>query len=242
MSAPKYAHPPIVEATLEFRISGRISDEDVVHFQQALSKDFIKVEHVTEVVIAISHDSRQLHGPLPTSGNKFKLTSEDGAWIVQVGTSRCSVSNLAPYVGWENFEKRARSVWAVWRSVAGKKEIERLGLRYINRVDIPGNTVKPDEWFNVYPEFPDILGLKANEAQSVIAGMLDQNFGVKVATALVPPALIDHLSLVLDIDAFCVAVNPRGDEEMWAAVSALHDRKNIVFEGCITDKTRNLFQ
>jgi uncharacterized protein (TIGR04255 family) len=242
MDAPKYTHPPIVEAALEFRISGRASDDELVRVQKALSEQYKKVETVSEVVIAISLDGKPPAGPPPNSGKQFRLTSDDGVWIIQVGPTICSISNLAPYVGWAEFEKHARAVWAVWKKHVGKKPLERIGLRYINRVDIPGVVVNPNEWFLMYVEFPDALKLQANEAQSVIAGMFDQNFGVKIATALVPPALIDHLSLVLDIDTFRTAMTAKDDEDIWAAVSELHERKNLAFERCITDKTRALFQ
>ncbi len=239
--SPTYMHPPIVEATVELRIANRIPDDDVDKLQRLLAPEYAKVEPVTELLIAFSLDGTQPPPPPPT-GKKYKLTSEDGAWIVQLGASSVALSNLAPYVGWLDFEKQIRGIYKTWRRIVGKRQVERLGMRYINRVDIPGNVVKPEEWFTVYSQFPDELGLSANEAQSVIAGTLNQEIGVKIATALVPPALIDHLSLILDIDVFHTSVTVKGDDEVWAALGALHDQKNRVFESCITDRTRGLFR
>ncbi len=33
----------------------------------------------------------------------------------------------------------------------------------------------------------------------------------------------------------------QSDDEVWALLEALRNRKNEFFEGCITDKTRELF-
>ncbi|MFN5625028.1 MAG: TIGR04255 family protein, partial [Planctomyces sp.] len=48
-------------------------------------------------------------------------------------------------------------------------------------------------------------------------------------------------SVVLDIDLFQDHALPNDEAELWKCFEALHDRKNEIFEACITDAARELF-
>ena len=57
----------------------------------------------------------------------------------------------------------------------------------------------------------------------------------------VPPAAPDMNSVILDLDVIKEDPEFSSDDEVWAMLEALRDRKNVFFEGCLTDKTRALF-
>ena len=59
--------------------------------------------------------------------------------------------------------------------------------------------------------------------------------------ATVQSPLIDHVSLLLDIDLFKDQNVPQKDNEVWELFSHLHRQKNKIFEAFITDKARELF-
>ena len=48
-------------------------------------------------------------------------------------------------------------------------------------------------------------------------------------------------SVILDLDVFKDGVEVVSDDELWALLETLRNRKNEFFEGCITDRARELF-
>jgi uncharacterized protein (TIGR04255 family) len=58
--------------------------------------------------------------------------------------------------------------------------------------------------------------------------------------ALVPPSGPGVASVVLDIDLFKQGPKFESDDEVWNVLEALRLRKNLIFEGCITNNTREL--
>jgi uncharacterized protein (TIGR04255 family) len=60
-------------------------------------------------------------------------------------------------------------------------------------------------------------------------------------STIVPAALINHYSLLLDIDVFRTEQIPNRDDELWKVVDEVRGVKDGIFEGCITQKSRELF-
>jgi uncharacterized protein (TIGR04255 family) len=58
--------------------------------------------------------------------------------------------------------------------------------------------------------------------------------------AMVPPSGPNVTSVVLDIDVFKQGLKLESDDEVWNTLEVLRLRKNLVFEGCITNNMREL--
>ena len=56
-----------------------------------------------------------------------------------------------------------------------------------------------------------------------------------------PPPRDGIVAILLDIDLFRESDLPKDETGLWNLFEKLHVRKNEVFEACITDKTRELF-
>ncbi|MEE9311850.1 MAG: TIGR04255 family protein, partial [Planctomycetota bacterium] len=89
-----------------------------------------------------------VHGKKPTTkiasevtSIGWKLTSQDGLWVLQVRDDRVSLSyvrsNEKPYPGWEVFWKKVQAVWATAKDSLLVTSISRVGLRYINQLGTP---------------------------------------------------------------------------------------------------------
>jgi uncharacterized protein (TIGR04255 family) len=57
----------------------------------------------------------------------------------------------------------------------------------------------------------------------------------------VPPPLVDHASVILDIDVSRAGDPPQKDDEIWALIDRIRVHNNQVFEESVTDKARELF-
>ena len=63
-----------------------------------------------------------------------------------------------------------------------------------------------------------------------------------IQSGTIPPALLDHFSISLDIDAYFDSDIPMRLDEIWKKAEILRHAKNAGFENCITDELRILFQ
>jgi len=70
----------------------------------------------------------------------------------------------------------------------------------------------------------------------------DNKSDATVTETLIPPASPNVVSVILDIDVFRTDNLPSEETALWAMFSELRYAKNRVFEACITDKARDLFQ
>jgi len=65
---------------------------------------------------------------------------------------------------------------------------------------------------------------------------------VIINTASVPSPLIGYASFALDIDLIRDYEVPQADDDLWAYLSEVRRIKNSIFESCVTDKARALFE
>jgi uncharacterized protein (TIGR04255 family) len=114
----------------------------------------------------------------------------------------------------------------------------------VNRLDIPRGdrvTIPTEDYLLIEPQIPEIIpSLRFFTTQFI--GIVPEIEGQVIVNAgTVPSPLIDHLSLLLDIDLFKEQTLPQRDTDVWELLEVLRKRKNIIFESFITDSARELF-
>lgn len=172
----------------------------------------------------------------------YRLSKTDGARILQVRRDGLAYSHMAPYTEWATFRVEARPLWERYRSAVPDAKLARCALRYINRIDIPETKIEERDYFMLYPKIPEQLPQQNVMAMAMNLQMpqLDIECMAAINQALVEPAKPGHISIVLDIDIFRLGIHTWKDSEVWTFLDKLRDRKNEIFEACITDRTREL--
>jgi len=61
-----------------------------------------------------------------------------------------------------------------------------------------------------------------------------------ISEASAQPKRPDTLPIILDIDLFVEQPEIADEESLWGFFQKLRERKNLYFEACITDRTREL--
>ena len=125
----------------------------------------------------------------------------------------------------------------------GFQEISRIGVRYVNRIDIPvsGPVLEQEEFLNVYPKLPDILGPMNAYAVQAVLSIKDIGCKLTLNSAVVPSPILDHASFLFDQDIAREIDPPQSDDAISGLLNEIRIRKNKVFETCITDRARALF-
>jgi uncharacterized protein (TIGR04255 family) len=178
----------------------------------------------------------------------FRMSSKDQADIAMINPRSIGISRLAPYPGWAAFRDQMVQVWkTVWKRPHKPPLIERIGIRYINRLDIPIAKDAPlqlEDYLKVHPQCPPIGGAPFNGYFLQVSSPTHHPYwNTTITSAIVPPPppLLDHLSIAIDIDVFRTENIPFKDTELWAIVDEARDIKNNIFRLCITQKAEELF-
>ena len=173
----------------------------------------------------------------------FAFTSDDGKRVLQARLDGFTFSRLAPYDRWASFRDEAKCLWQAYRAAVRPVTVDRVAVRYINRFDFPIPVTDFCDYLRTVPTVsPDLpqgvagFFVRLSIPQEDLRGVLLLN------EAIVEPADPGVVSIVLDIDVYREEAVSSDDEQIWQFLELLHERKNDVFEACITDRTRELIR
>ena len=244
MQRAKYKRPPITEAVIEIQLSDDLPSDVVGKLHTRLKRSYEVSEPIP--TIGVELDVVEKATTIEEMEGRYKLTSSDQADILMISPRSLGCSRLPPYPGWESFSGLARQRWRTWKKVTGYRNIARVGVRYINRVDIPlgdDAKLKVEDYVLAYlelPKDPVTPGLVSFAFRAEIpAEEIGCTLRMNSSSAL--PPLVNHGSIVLDLDFVRMDDVPQNDKDLWILIDAIGEYKDRAFEACITDKARELF-
>ncbi len=240
----KYANPPIEEALCELRFSPDTQWDLTVPglFYEKIKKEFPYREQRLVQEVEITQGPQGFQQQIRTSERIF-LFAEGRRSFVQLGPRLLSVHILKPYPEWLVFKRKIETAWRSLLETIEIKGLERISLRYINRILIPISPVKLEEFFDFYP----FLGPRLpQEAVSFIVGsefvFANGRDRCRVQLINVPSDTPGSSNFFLDIE-YSLS-QPKAVEVPSALdwVEGAHERVELIFEGCITERLRELFR
>jgi uncharacterized protein (TIGR04255 family) len=244
MSSSPYRRPPITEAVVELRLAKPIEIDQVDKIRDRLIDNYPVPPQVMQNISFTAGPGDQNRTQIDFAG--YRLSSADATNVAIVGPQQITASRLAPYTGWEGFTGHARRNWAIWRKVAGWHEVARVGVRYINRIDVPNpdeKAVPIDDYLAFRPVFPEFEGWQGVETFAINGSTAIANspFKLILNAGSTPSPLVRTVSFLLDIDISQEGNLPRNDDGLWALIDQIRLHKNRIFEASITDLSRELF-
>lgn len=237
-----YVRPPILEAVVEIRVKSGIDQDSMNKIEKRLKTRYpAPPQKTANISVEISDVGAHVRQDI----GGFKILSADGSNTVSVTNVAIGTSAMPPYSGWESFLAEAQLNWADWKKVAGWKEIARIGLRYINRIDVPvpdGTEIDLADYLTFGVRRPLIPGFGAMTQFAVNTEIPMANGPLKLIlnSSPTPSPLVKTASFLLDLDLSVDQELPQNDGSMWDMLHQFRDVKNAAFEACITDKTRSL--
>jgi uncharacterized protein (TIGR04255 family) len=176
----------------------------------------------------------------------FRLNTDDQADVVLVFPDGIAAARLAPYQGWDYLKDRAKAAHEEWRRSTTHRPVNRIGIRYLNRIDIPLDGLSQVDlatYLTFRPQIPGIgkgpmVGYMVQATLPTDTPLWSASIGSTIVT---PPPLLNHVSLMLDIDVFRTEQIPGNEVELWRIIDEARPIKNRVFEQCVTDESRKLF-
>jgi uncharacterized protein (TIGR04255 family) len=252
MDRPHYSRAPIVEATISLGItppSGLLTEHltkirDLVRDQYPSTGE----EHLYTGEVSISEPGEPPEHDDVHEHLGYVFHSEDGQRSFRANLEGFDFSVKKPYDRWEVFRDEARHLWTMFKDVSEVKEVNRVAVRYINRIDIPVSpSVDLEKYLSIYPELPDTWPSGTsihNFFMQVQSWQEDLGCNLIVNQAPARPPETEMTSIRLDFDLFRESFeNPwrvDEEEEIWDYLEKLHERNNEIFQASITDATKDL--
>lgn len=169
--------------------------------------------------------------------------AEGKGLFVQAGPRLLAIHTLKPYPTWSGFKPNVERAWRSLVDVVEVKGLERIGLRYINRIEIPSPPVQLEDYFEFYVYIGKRL---PQDIISFIACVeLPYLGGRDRARVQLREALSDNPNVgafFLDIDYFLANPQKVDPQDALNWVEQAHSNIQDIFEGCITDRLRALFK
>jgi uncharacterized protein (TIGR04255 family) len=240
----KYKEPPIVEAVCEFRFQPEhpwdITIPGLVF--EKIQKDFPNRETRKEFAIGISPTAEGVQQQVITA-DRIRFLSQDGKEMVQVGPDLLAVNRLRPYISWEAFKPVIEKGFKAYTDSAKPKGIQRIGLRYINRIEIPGERIRLEDYFEFYPYIGDKLPQEVGPfITGIQIGYEQLRDMLKVLLVSVITSDPQKIGVSLDLDYFLIKPCAVSLTEVFNWMEVAHNNLESVFEACIKEKLRQMLQ
>lgn len=245
-----YSNDPIQEALCEFRfraptegwavLPGRLYERlaDLYPADPAVDAPFRGVTAPQGPVLS----SLQIAVGQGVPGN-VRLRDAGQSRGVLVGPGIVNVFVRKPYPRWEVFSEHIIRVITAFSEVAGDFDVERIGLRYVNQIEVPDNPVDIERYFMVHPlRFTEMNLTLRNFIGRSEQYMEDDPDRLVVATFASAQPQLGGTAFILDLDA--IAQNLQGVnaiDDLTRIVKELRWLEKDVFEASVTNEARTVF-
>ena len=238
-----YKRPPNIETVLEIKFATTANMKVVDHAAAKLKRFYKRaemeqrVEATMEIKSGLTQHKSEIIG--------WRMTSDDQTELLLLYAESFVFAQLAPYPGFDVFFQRIKRDYRYLKEEFGFRSVTRLGLRAINRVDIPIKQFphpQPHQFLTIGPNPPPFGSKTLLNFTMQLENSLDQegNKG-RVTVATIAPIVPGTNAFVLDVDVYRDNDLPDSEAGIWELVLRLRQLKNLVFESTITEETRSLF-
>ncbi len=239
----RYAQPPVVEALCEIFFHHSKWDPTVPGvFYQSISDRFPTKQEIKQVDLAVELGKESAATKMSAVEPRSRFLSADASRMVQVGRDLLVVNQLKPYPRFEDWQPLITEMLQHYRDIASPAGIQKIGLRYINRVTIPETGHPMESYFRLYPEVPQTLG--SAHGQFFLRLQIPARHGEHALIVTFGSTGADDpnsSAYLLDLYDICSAGEQLSVDLVNRRTNEAHENVEHAFENIITDKARALF-
>jgi uncharacterized protein (TIGR04255 family) len=239
-----YARAPVIQSSAEIRVARsepvlpdalrRLGDDEGGRYPDV--KELVRGDvQITVEPAAAPPLQAATHGEI--TGFEWANPAER----FRAQSAGLSYHRLEPYTSWESCRDELRRLWPRYRALSAVQRIERIGLRYVNRLNLPAGAEIKDYLLtvpDVAPRLPQALSgymMQLNIPHPELPGGV-----LVIREGLMQPTSADVTSVLLDLDLFQTVDFAPDTDDVWNHFETLHAYHNEAFESCITDRTREM--
>ncbi|MEN9225913.1 MAG: TIGR04255 family protein [Thermostichus sp. DRC_bins_24] len=180
----------------------------------------------------------------------FRLQDEQNRHVAQFTLDGVVFSRLEPYEDWGSFQAEALRFWHIFLELAEPTVIQRLGVRYINRIPLEADE-QPSRYLSTIPAPPPGLALAAEsffhqDTYPVPGYPYTINWVRTIQPAGADPAngralIVDINVFTVDIDVFTHKLLQLDQNTLAQRLQEMRWLKNKVFFSCMTSHALKRF-
>lgn len=152
---PHLTNAPIVEAVIDIRITpkGSMDEGTVSAFLKQRLPDYPTQKNMNSKSLKIDMGSK-IQSPIITNlgfvGSRVDSTSEP--YVAQFNNEAFVFSRLVPYNEWDLFMPEALRLWELYCELNNPEEIQRIGVRFINKIDALESPIELSDYYENAPD------------------------------------------------------------------------------------------
>lgn len=236
-----YPRAPIVEAVMELRF------ENVAASRLRKAADAIQAQYEnreTDKLFEGNLNFEARSSSFKEISDRFRFSSWDQTDLLIMTSGAATWSRLAPYEGWQQFCGRIAEQLPKLHKSLGRPRPTRLGLRYINRIDVPvaaDDVCYHENYLTFHIVTDDLLNPTDGFQWALTKKFPARDLAVNVQSGSVASELPRHSAVSFDIDVFTLVDVPNEVDDILEKLGDMRRLKNEIFEAGITDEARKLF-
>jgi len=153
---PSYPNPTIVEALCEvhFRLPGGWEPSLAGELFKRIQDEYPEMEPMSEVSVQLEHGPAGVLQRIEPARQKTRFKHADRPLLIHLAENMLTVNVLKPYPGWATMRSDVLSGWRHCREVLEPESVQRVGLRYINRIPRESLDQRPCDWLKASDYVP----------------------------------------------------------------------------------------
>lgn len=240
---PSYRNPTIAEALCEIHFSLPDGESWKASLAGNLFKkvqnEFPEMEPTTEIGLQFELGPQRIGHPLLPPRQRTRFKHKDRPLMLQLGPNVFTVNVLPKYAGWGNMRKDVLGAWRQATNVLNPERITRIGLRYINKVNITEDNETPNEWFKASDYLPEAVLRSKGSFLSRVESQIDAENRIIVTLAEGQSDDKEHKrGIIFDIDRILQKDIPIEDKVLLSEMDNLHEHVWEIFKTVQTERLK----
>jgi uncharacterized protein (TIGR04255 family) len=171
----------------------------------------------------------------------MRVVSEDQKRVVTLMRDQLSLSWLGDYRGWSTLSEEMMRLWSIHKSLAGVDSIDRMHVRYVNRLEVSPHEFDPGTYLTGFGPVPEGMLRGPFLHQDTLGHAALMKYVVNVVrTYEQPPALDANLPLLVVLDAINPDPIPADETIIAQRLREMHWLKNYAFFSSVTKAFQEL--
>ena len=242
----RFPNAPIVEALLDIQVAFQVPVEParLGSFHDGIRDRYPIKEGRVKWAGEIQVGPAAVQQALKRAAEGFLFKSKDKQRVVQVRQDGYTFNWLKPYQTWQALRDEAREHWERYRESFRPEAVTRLGLRYINRIEIP---LPFSDFRDFVRTAPDVAGGLPQGLSGLFMRLEipDQTRGlVAVISETIEPLTNGgtQVPFIFDIDIVHGTTFEPSSPAIWETIEGMREYKNEIFFQSMTERAKEMFR
>lgn len=241
VDSKKYLNPPLVEAVFELSYRSPEWSPIIPGLFYTEIKDRFPNITANQNGFGITLDPMGLKiGGGPSELTQYK--SEDNHTLVQLSNNLLTINKLPEYLSWQSYKETIEYTISAFMRVYKKIEINRIGLRFINKIDVGDSHSFSNlkKYFDIYPNTPSNLQKEINSIQLSFESPLIKDTEI-LALSLVTLRKEPKYNSPVLLQLYMTRIKDMAGIQIGDWIEKAHEELRETFENSITKQCKKEF-